>query len=230
MEKFVPQNMEEVNKIKTKLKECKEEWIKKKPGNKESYISHNTIRQILDSAVKGITYWDFHILEQWKEEVYAYDKNSRSYYFDGHVYHVRGVMHIPGLGKKEQFGSKPALGGKNNQDSAYKAAASNCFAKCASLFGVGENIYSKILLEEEDETASQNQSQQMMNQGYQNQQSAWNQQPVQNNWNNQQASQQMMQNNQNQWQQHPQAQPMANQQQQVPANQMQGNMQDNSGF
>lgn len=141
-------DVEEAKKIRETLKECKDEWLESKPNGHGKYLGVNTIRQILDSAAG---YWDFTILEQWREEVYKFDKSSRTYNFDGYVYHVKGELYIPLLGRRSQFGSKPAVGGKDNQDSAYKAAASNCLNKCASLFGVGESVYSKIKVDIEEE-------------------------------------------------------------------------------
>src|SRR5690625_3815324 len=130
MEMFFPKTFEDIDTVKARLRECKDEWLEKKPGQGNiTYMSHNTMRQILDNAVRGITYWQFTVLEQWREEIFAFNKHTNSYYFDGYVYHVKGSMVIPGIGRREQYGSKPGIGGKSNQDSAYKAAASNCFTK-----------------------------------------------------------------------------------------------------
>lgn len=153
IEKYLPE-LDQIKKIRDSLKECKDEWLETKPGGKgkpgSKYMGVNTVRQILDNAVSGMTYWDFGLIEQWKEEVYKYDKdNTKTWLFDGYVYHVRGYLFIPGLGHREQYGCKIAIGGKDNQDSAYKAAASNVLVKAASLFGVGESIYSKIKVETE---------------------------------------------------------------------------------
>lgn len=193
---FMPKSMEEVEQIKAKLKQCKEEWLETKPGKgKNVYMSHNTVRQILDNAVKGITYWDFRITDRWKEEVYKYDKNTGQHVFDGYVYHVKGYLYIPGVGKREQFGSKKAIGGVDNQEAAYKAAASNCFNKCASLFGVGEEIYSKIILDDE---VVENQNMDH------NQHQAWNQQAYQQNQQAYQQNQPAYQQNQQTYQQNQQ--------------------------
>lgn len=155
--------------MQAKLKDCKDEWLETKPGRGGGkYLGVNTIRQILDAAAG---YWDFKIEEQWKEEVHRFDKNSNAWVFDGYVFHIKGSIHIPLLGTRSQFGSKVAVGGKDNQDSAYKAAASNCLNKCASLFGVGESVYSKVQVNMED----QNQYNQMQ----QNPNYAFGQQPQQ---------------------------------------------------
>ncbi len=174
IEKYLP-SLEDVSKIREKLKECKSEWLQKKEasGGKPAteYMGVNTVRQIIDNAVQGITYWDHGIKHQWREEVHKYDKSQRVWNFDGYVYHVLAYIMIPGLGRREQFGAKVAVGGKDNQDSAYKAAASNALVKAAALFGVGEAIYSKIKIEDEE--------QQMYEQIQQNPQYQIGQQPAQ---------------------------------------------------
>lgn len=138
--------------MQARLKECKDEWLEQKPGRGGGkYLGVNTIRQILDAAAG---YWDFNINEQFKEEVHRYDKGLNNgaggWVFDGYVFHVKGSIYIPLLGTRSQFGSKVAIGGKDNQDSAYKSAASNCLNKCASLFGVGETVYSKFQVQYDD--------------------------------------------------------------------------------
>ncbi|MBR3121336.1 hypothetical protein [Oceanobacillus profundus] len=207
-DRFLPQTLEDITTVKKRLKECKEEWLETKPGRGQKYIGHNTARQILDNAVKDITYWDFGIIKQWKEEVNAYNKNQNQWYFDGYVYHVQGYMYIPGIGRREQFGSKVAIGGKDNQDSAYKAATSNCFTKCASMFGVGEDIYSKIKVQDEQEVQQA---------AYQQQQQWGQQAQQQQNYNQQQNYQQNYQQQPQQWnqqtQQQMQQQPMQETQQ-----------------
>lgn len=149
-DQYLP-SFEQIKKIKENLKIVKDEWLEVKPKMNQKYIGISTVRQILDYAVEGITYWDFDITDQWRDEVYKFNKQSNQYYFDGYVYHVRGSLFIPGLGRKTQFGCKVAVGGKDNQDSAYKAAASNCLAKCASLFGVGHDVYSKFTIDFSDD-------------------------------------------------------------------------------
>jgi hypothetical protein len=193
IEKYLP-DLKDIPSIKAKLKTCKDEWLETKPGRGNSgnnkYLGVNTVRQILDHAVEGVTYWDFGVTHQWREEVYKFEKNQNAWVFDGYVYHVRGYLFIPGLGHREQYGCKVAVGGKDNQDSAYKAATANCLVKCSSLFGVGEEIYSKIKIEMDDDQ----QYQQMQNDpnyyvGNQPPQN-WNQQGgYQQNWNQQQPQQ-----------------------------------------
>lgn len=158
IEKFLPASMEEVKTIKGKLKECRDEWLETKPKGNQKYVGVNTVVQILDFAVDGITYWDFTLHEQWKEQVYKFVKETGAWVFDGYVYHVRGSLFIPGIGDRAQYGCKVAIGGKDNQDSAYKSATSNCINKCASLFGVGSSVYNKITIDtgEADDQAYNN--------------------------------------------------------------------------
>jgi hypothetical protein len=136
--------------IKEKLKECKPEWLEKNQKGQDS-LGVSTVQQILDYATGGL--WDFVIQEQWREDVQKYNKSTSQYVFDGYVYHVRGQIFIDGLGSRSQYGSKVAIGGKDNQNSSYKSAASDCLKKCASLFGVGSSVYSKIKIETEDDLA-----------------------------------------------------------------------------
>jgi hypothetical protein len=138
--------------IRDKLKECKDEWLEKNAKGQKA-LGVLTVQQILDNATGGL--WSFIIEEQWREEVSKFDKKSGSYYFDGYVYHVRGRLEIEGLGARTQYGSKVAVGGKDNQNSSYKAAASDCLKKAASLFGVGASIYAKIRVEEDEYTQIQ---------------------------------------------------------------------------
>lgn len=150
---------EEIKALKTvqdKLKECKPEWLENNAKGQPA-LGVSTVQQILDNAVLGVTTWDFRIEEQWREEVMKFNKQT-GWSFDGYVYHVRGHLSIEGIGVRTQYGSKVAIGGKDNQNSSYKAAASDCLKKCASLFGVGSSIYSKIKIEtEEEQWAQQNQ-------------------------------------------------------------------------
>ncbi len=166
---------EQLKLVRDKLKECKPEWLEKNAKNQDS-LGVWTVQQILDNAVDGITTWDFIIEEQWREEINKFNKHQGSWMFDGYVYHVRGSLVIEGLGRRAQFGNKVAVGGKDNQNSSYKAAASDCLKKCASLFGVGSSIYSKIIIDT-DEQDDRNQDWPM---NQQNASIAYNQQQLQN--------------------------------------------------
>ncbi|WAT23592.1 Rad52/Rad22 family DNA repair protein (plasmid) [Bacillus halotolerans] len=141
--------VDEIKVIKEKLKECKDEWLERNAKGQPA-LGVSTVQQILDNATDGA--WDFVIEEQWIEQVQKYNKQTSSWAFDGFVFHVRGYLYIEGLGRRSQYGSKIAVGGKDNQNSAYKAAASDCLKKCASLFGVGSSVYSKIKIETDEQS------------------------------------------------------------------------------
>jgi hypothetical protein len=155
--------MDQVKVIKSKLRQCKDEWLEEKPGKKGSktkYIGWDTCRQIIEVATDGITTWDYGIVERFREEVYKLSKDSGQWNFDGYVYHVAAWLYIPGCGYREQFGKKVAVGGVDVQDSGYQAAASSAFAKCAMMFSVGEELYSKKDVVMEDDTHQYQQMQQ----------------------------------------------------------------------
>ena len=150
------QELDALKSVKEKLRECKDEWLERNAKGQPA-LGVSTVQQILDYAVEGVTSWDFIVVEQWREDIQKYNKSTGQYTYDGYVYHVKGLLEIPGIGKRSQFGSKPAVGGKDNQNSAYKSAASDALKKCAGLFGVGSSIYSKIKIETEDQQQEQQQ-------------------------------------------------------------------------
>jgi len=137
-----------IKSIQGKLTEIKDEWISKNARGENS-LNVLTVAQILDYATEGLTEWNFDIEEQWREEVNTFDKGTNQWTFDGYVYHVKGALTIEGVGRRSQFGSKIAVGGTSNQNSAYKSAASDCLKKCASLFGVGKALYAEVQLPQE---------------------------------------------------------------------------------
>lgn len=166
--------LEALKTVKEKLRECKDEWLERNAKNQPA-LGVSTVQQILDYAVEGVTSWDFIVVEQWREDIQKYNKSTGQYTYDGCVYHVKGILEIPGIGKRSQFGCKPAVGGKDNQNSAYKSAASDALKKCAGLFGVGSSIYSKIKIETEDQQEQAQQQYQQSQQQYQQQQQEPNQ-------------------------------------------------------
>lgn len=151
--------VDDMKSVREKLKECKPVWLEKNAKGQDA-LGVNTVTQILDYATEGVTTWDFVPDKEWREEVMKFNKGSQEWIFDGYVYHVRGILTIHGIGSRSQYGSKVAIGGKDNQNSSYKSAASDCLKKCASLFGVGSSIYSKIKIETEEESYQQPQYQQ----------------------------------------------------------------------
>jgi len=59
------------------------------------------------------------------------------------IAHVLGMLIVPGVGAVSQWGSKVLLGGADEQESAFKAAATDAFKKCATLLGIGLELYDK---------------------------------------------------------------------------------------
>lgn len=57
------------------------------------------------------------------------------------VAHVLLELVIPGLGTRSAWGSKTVLGGASEQESIYKAAATDALKKAASLFGFALELY-----------------------------------------------------------------------------------------
>jgi hypothetical protein len=57
------------------------------------------------------------------------------------VVKILGRLTVPGLGVKEQYGSKVLIGGASEQESAFKSASTDALKKCASLFGIGLDLY-----------------------------------------------------------------------------------------
>jgi len=93
-----------------------------------------------------------------KEKEPVFDEEGNQVYEDqAPVVVVYGKMHIPGLGVREQFGAHVLDGPSDQWGDAFKAAASDCFKKCASLFGVCLDLYGDELpvYEEENEAVEE---------------------------------------------------------------------------
>ena len=142
-------------------------WIKQRQqgGATLSYIGGHTVIRLLNKAF-GYQ-WSFEIVtEEVKESLPkpAYDgwgKNKKAVMetikvLEGEdwvtkqvqkmepqppVAKVLGRLTVPGLGIKEQYGSKVIIGGATEQESAFKSASTDALKKCASLFGIGLELY-----------------------------------------------------------------------------------------
>lgn len=127
------------NKVQESLKVMQEAWVKELKQGKKSYeyIDVDTVRQILSYACGGITTWDFIVKQQWVED--AIDSNGKNV----GIVHVLGSLTIHGIGTREQFGSKVRVSANDYRADDYKGAASDALKKCALLFGVCEQLYSK---------------------------------------------------------------------------------------
>lgn len=141
---------EELKALRENLRKVNTEWIETKKGARGAtvqYIGSSTVMQILNEYVVGE--WSFTIHEQWREELYRKQskENPGSLNFVGYAYHVRGTLYIEGLGSREQYGVKVGVGDPQADSNGYKAAASSCLSKCANMFNIGADLYSKIKVE-----------------------------------------------------------------------------------
>lgn len=134
-------------------------------GKKLSYVSGKTVIETLNSTYGA---WSFEILSEemvdcipkartiydpkLRKRVPALDKDGNQIYDDQAPYAlVRGRLYVPGLGFRDEYGSQAIVGGQSEQLSAFKAAATDCLKKCASLFGIHLDIYES----EEDKAAGE---------------------------------------------------------------------------
>jgi hypothetical protein len=131
-------------------------WIKQRQqgGTTLSYIGGHTVIRLLNKAFDY--QWSFEIVtEEVKQSVPkpVYDGwgKNRKPKLDGDgnqifepqppVAKVLGRLTVPGVGVKEQYGSKVLIGGATEQESAFKSASTDALKKCASLFGIGLELY-----------------------------------------------------------------------------------------
>jgi hypothetical protein len=118
-------------------------------GKKLDYIEGSTVTRLLNEAF-GYA-WDFYVVE--KKIIQSEPKKKK----DGQVeaqppyVEVLGRLVIPGLCTKEQYGTKILLGGASEQEGAAKSAATDALKKCATLVGIGLELY-----ETEDDAPASN--------------------------------------------------------------------------
>lgn len=122
-----------------------------------SYIEGETVIRLLNEAF-GPEGWSFQvvtkcIVESQPKQMTEYDSATRKvkklYNTDGTpkmepqppIAEVLGRMIVPGFGVREQFGTKVLIGGSSEQEGASKAAATDALKKCATLFGIGLELY-----------------------------------------------------------------------------------------
>ncbi len=124
--------------------------IKKKPGKAAAdYISGSTVIDYLNQAFGYM--WSYETLDQWVQP--GVDKFNAKYDKEpvpqGPVAHVRGRLTIhltdekgnPFTIIKEQYGSKAVIGGQMDQEHIFKSAGTDALKKCASLVGIGLELY-----------------------------------------------------------------------------------------
>lgn len=110
-------------------------------GMKLDYIEGATVIELLNEAFDYI--WSFEILGAEKIESEKKWNKSKKQFEDQPPYmRVHARLTIPQLNVvKEQFGTKIYLGGATEQEGAAKSAATDALKKCATLLGVGLELY-----------------------------------------------------------------------------------------
>lgn len=135
-------------------------WIEERKQGTATlkYIGGHIVIRLLNKAFNGA--WSFEILEEelinslpkarikWEKQngrnvkVHETDAQGNLLYDAQPPYvRVKGRMTVPGMGVKEQYGTKVLIGGATEQEHASKAAATDALKKCASLYGVGLELY-----------------------------------------------------------------------------------------
>lgn len=116
-----------------------------------SYISGATVIDILNTTFNYN--WNFEIVKQWMQEGVPWTNkwNGNAVEEQGPIAFVHARLTInmtddeghPMKIVKESFGSKAVVGKQSEQDSTFKAAQTDALKKCASLLGIGAELYRK---------------------------------------------------------------------------------------
>lgn len=131
-------------------------WIKQREqgGTKLSYIGGHIVIQLLNKAFDYK--WSYEIVSEeivpslpkaatkWenRKKVPSLDKNGQQIWEpQPPVAKVLGRLTVPGYGIKEQYGSKVIIGGATEQEASFKSASTDALKKCATLFGIGLELY-----------------------------------------------------------------------------------------
>lgn len=136
-------------------------YIKKRDtgfGKPLDYISGSTVIRLLNEAF-GLENWSFEIVDEkiveslpkpaydgWgKNKKPKLDSNGNQLFEPQAPYvQIKGkltVMNGDTLIIKEQYGTKILVGGASEQEGAAKSAGTDALKKCATLFGVGLELY-----------------------------------------------------------------------------------------
>lgn len=118
-------------------------------GKKLSYISGSTVINILNDAF-GFYGWNWEIVEQKViESLPKYNKSKNTMEEQPPYVQVLGRLTIPMLGiVKEQYGTKILIGGASEQEGATKSATTDAMKKCATMLGIGIELYEDSIPEE----------------------------------------------------------------------------------
>lgn len=118
-------------------------------GNDISYIPVKYIRKRLDAAFNQT--WSFFIVAEHRETepFQKYSKKDEDWIDGDNYIKCIGMMVVPGLGIRMEYGVKKVFGGGESSD--WKACKTDAFKKCAEAFGIYLNYADD---DEEDEGGS----------------------------------------------------------------------------
>lgn len=109
-------------------------------GKKLKYVSGSYVISKLNEAF-GYQ-WSFEVLEKniIKSEPKLNKKTNTAEEQPPYM-EVLGRLTVPGVGIKEQYGTKVILGGASEQEGVAKAATTDALKKCATMLGIGLELY-----------------------------------------------------------------------------------------
>lgn len=140
-------------------RETPKQYIKQREGGGGvtlDYVEGSYVIRALNEAFNNMWDWeiiDFKIIESVPKKITKeYDKKLRKwveldeprYEEQPPVAHVVGKLTAPGFGSRVGFGSKTIIGGASEQESCFKAAATDALKKAATLFGIALDLYEDI--------------------------------------------------------------------------------------
>ena len=115
-------------------------------GTSLRYITGTYVIELLNEAFDST--WSFEILHH--EIIRSEDKVKKNWQTKEQTTEVQppyalvlGRLTIAGYGVKEQYGSQVIIGGAAEQANAIKGAATDALKKCATLIGIGAELYEK---------------------------------------------------------------------------------------
>ncbi len=125
-------------------------------GKTLDYIEGHTVIALLNEAFDYA--WSFEIVSSEVVQGHDYKSPKGGPTKLGNKYvKVLGRLRIPGISAddivKEQYGTKQMMGATDVQEAAFKAATTDALKKCATLVGIGAQLYSDTAAEEDVETS-----------------------------------------------------------------------------
>jgi len=110
-----------------------------------NYIEGHTVIDILNKAFNYN--WNFEVVNVYFTKSDRYEKkkyNSKEILYTEEpksIIIVHGRLTVPNLGIREGFGTKISLGDASTQESTIKSASTDALKKCATLLGIGIELY-----------------------------------------------------------------------------------------